>query len=470
MATQTRENPTACRLQHLTMVRSQVTIDSFPQALLFIENSHSSFVSAIGCFIGRLYLVSQSQKEFTSTLERLVACCDDLTLTIENAWLKLHMGVQTIKLLLANTRQAAQSLVSAADTLKFDNRLDGSNRSVMGVGREWTLLFDMAMDLFRAANSLMSGARVVLNRSSRRQRELETRQQVFTQNNKADKAPQERPQTREKCNYTFSLFPQCATSLGPRPKRVAPMEVVLEDSASGSAGSEIASHDQSPCIPSHEDERCDPLGMHPSKDDLCHRLIRGSHKMVCDAPRRSLPASPSSHVPREDNSPIDKNNAPDTAQRKHKNSRSFEGHQTSSDRAYIQTTKPPNTTYKHIAGGQRSLLTAQWQSRRPLSSISEVSEAQRQSWREGPLSPSLLGTSPDMMVSGGGLARLVKLQQSLWRRLSSCGNSCKRSISDAKKSVVDAKKRSAIARSRKTSEPMTPRDTSSKSGNMLAPS
>ncbi|KAF4947138.1 hypothetical protein FSARC_14043 [Fusarium sarcochroum] len=174
-------------------------MDSFPRALSLIENSHSNFVSAIGCFIGRLYLISQPQQEFTSTAERLKACCEDLILVIENAWLRLHIGAQMIKSRLTATKAATQSLISAIDTLTFDdvsNRFDGCRSSP-------------------GPNSLVSDARSISARLSWRQRELKGQQLICAGTTDSEsqiaKNTQSTPQPSVKSKSTFSLFPRAYT-------------------------------------------------------------------------------------------------------------------------------------------------------------------------------------------------------------------------------------------------------------------
>lgn len=445
MASRSCEKQEACRLQRLTVPRSQITIDSFPRALSLIENSHSNFVSAIGCLIGRLYLVSQSKQEFASTVERLKACCDDFILTTENIWLRLNIGAQMIKTRLADTRTATQSLISAIDTLTFEDVSNESDGGTLSLGRGWNNLFTLAMNLFCVANSLVSDSRSISARLSLRQRELKERHTVCagTRGSEEPKYPQTAPRPAVKSKSTFSLFPRCAASLEPRLERTASVESTFTASISGPVHSKTLSLHSLLCSGSHETSRTDPSNIHHLRHGPHDRPAPTSQRNAEDDRPRDEPASTLVRVSQKHDYPIDTNHSLSTAQRRCQDSISSETHLTTSVGPCLRKAIQPRKIHKHILERQRSLLVPQWPSRRPLSSISEGSEPCSQSWREASLTPCGLRASHNMVATGGYLARLVRFHRSLWRKLSSCGKSCKKSMVGVKKSFVYVTRRSS---------------------------
>lgn len=460
MAGRSCEKQDACRLQRLTVARSQITIDSFPRALSLIENSHSNFVSAIGCFIGRLYLVSQPRQEFTSTVERLKACCDDFILTTENIWLRLNIGAQMIKTRLADTRTATQSLMSAIGTLTFkdvSNRPDGCTLSF---GRQWSNLFTLAMNLFGVSNSLVSDSRSISTRLSLRQRELKGRHMVYdgASGSEEPKYPQTAPHPAVKSKSTFSVFPRCAASLDSRKQRTTPAESTPTASISDFVHSKTLSLHCSSCSGSYKTPTADRASIHESRDGPHYRPALKSQRNAEDDRQRDEPASTLVRVSQKHDYPIDTNHPSNTAERECQDSVTSETHSTTSVEPCLEKAIQLRKIREPILEWQHSLLLPRWPSRRPLSSISERSEPCLQSWREASLTPCGLRASHNMVATGGHLARLVRLHRCLRRKFSSYGNSCKKSMAGVKKSFVDVKRRSSNAMARMASEHLDPCD------------
>lgn len=445
MTSRSCEKQEACRLQRLTVARSQITIDSFPRALSLIENSHSNFVSAIGCFIGRLYLVSQPRQEFTSTVGRLKACCEDFILTTENAWLRLNIGAQMIKTWLADTTTATQSLITAIGTLTFEDVSNESDGDTLSLDHGWGNLFTLAMNLFCIANSLVSDSRSISARLSLRQRELKGRHIVSdgTGGSEEPKYPQITPHPGVKFKSTFSLFPRCAASLEPRLEGTASVESTFTASISGSVHSKTSSLHSPLCSGSHKTSRTDPSSLYHSRHRPNDRPPPTSQRNAEDDRPKDELASTLVRVSQKHDYPIDTNHSLSTAQRRCQDSVSSETHLTTSVGPCLRKAIQPRNIHKHVLERQHSLLVPRWPSRRPLSSISEGSEPCSQSWREASLTPCGLRASHNMVATGGHLARLVRFHRSLWRKLSGCGNSCKKSMVGVKKSFLYVKRRSS---------------------------
>jgi hypothetical protein len=197
------------------------------------------------------------------------------------------------------------------------------------------------------------------------------------------------------------------------------------------------------CSGSHKTSRTDPSSMHHSRHGPHDRPAPTSQRYAEDDRLRDEPASTLVRVSQKHDYPIDTNHSLSTAQRRCQDSIFSEIHLTTSVGPCLRKAIQPRKIHKHIPERQHSLLLPRWPSRRPLSSISEGSEPCSQSWREASLTPCGLRASHNMVATGGHLARLVRLHRSLRRRLSSCGNRCKKSMAGVMKSFVDMKRRSS---------------------------
>ncbi|KAM5367394.1 hypothetical protein ACJZ2D_010039 [Fusarium nematophilum] len=361
MATQARERTISRPRQRSALVRPLPPSDTFHQALCSVEVSHDSFISAISRFIGRLYVVSQPQQDFSFVVERSTACGKDLVLTVQHTWQRLSINDQSIWSLTISMTEAMQNLVSMVDTLKVDNELVSIPAS------DFSLLFSRAMNLVRVAITLVSGARAVLRRLNCRQRELRTRGQASAAVNdiSAPSGPQNRPQTDEGLHRPLPAFPQCSASLGPRSIRST------RGTSMGSSQVEVKS---------------------------------GSPKQEVPPPN----PSPQAALRQKDNVSMSKHDLSGTANAKRRSKASTRASQSGTCKPPLQKRTWPATIHKRTDGVQDCHFAAKGQPIKRLSPINGISEACRQSGSGDLLSPSWLHFNKDGEVTGGTLEGLVE--------------------------------------------------------------
>ncbi|KAJ3541223.1 hypothetical protein NM208_g4708 [Fusarium decemcellulare] len=389
-----------------------IICSEYEAALLFaamslssVEGIYDRFLSAISCFIGRLYAVSQSQEELSSALDHATACSEDLVLSINKTWQRLRIDDRIILPLSLATRYATRRLASTVDKL-VNTGLDGY---MPGLSPNLSHLLSLAIKLFYTASSLVSRARAVLCRPDCRQRELRPQGQppAVVNENTALQDCRNRSRASKRPNRALFSFPKRTTSLGSRAKHDPSTTQQYARAPKRSSNHEPQQTTPSPCAAPRTTTSADHANFCPSGAEYHPHLSPEACEVVRIARIGKQPSSSCKQTRQQDNTSVTKH-VPLNVSINNLETKPFNQNiRPGGCEGYIRKPTSPLTMHKGTGAVQNCLIAAERQSTKRLTTIDETSDARRLSSRDDSLSHPRLHLNENAEVTGGTLPGLV---------------------------------------------------------------